>query len=62
LVTSSRVFPRQEVMPIPVTTTRRSAMEREVDDDDDDDDACRETVSRKGKRMAWEERGQIRKR
>ena len=29
-VTSSRVLPRQEVIPIPVTTTRRSAMERTV--------------------------------
>jgi hypothetical protein len=34
-------------------------MEREVDDDDDDDDACRETVSRKGKIMGWEECGPI---
>lgn len=29
-MTSSRVLPRQDVIPIPVTTTRRSAMERTV--------------------------------
>mmetsp|Transcript_10112 Transcript_10112/g.17746 ORF Transcript_10112/g.17746 Transcript_10112/m.17746 type:complete len:225 (+) Transcript_10112:1231-1905(+) len=30
LVTSSRLFPRHEVIPMPVTTTRRSAMYRDV--------------------------------